>query len=244
MLVDILGTSWDQCQSMVQYSFMSMETRRLVKTDSPGRPPNSHTAPELCIRRWGKREIIYLSLHCHHQNDTCIKVGSDVSHFNVSVGSDGQSHKVSTNHNLFEEKVEPKAVSNCGPSAYQPDALPLGQTSSRLHWVLLSVFIQKKTFFFLLWHWAPRGTIMMACSLPMKSGERLTCDVLDTFAKRSCHVHDLSDADCWAQNGSTHSSVFTTSKHQVSNRYQVKNCCAQNSSTPRSVYATFKKKIF
>ena len=32
----------------------------------------------------GKREIIYLYLHCHHQNDFCIKVGSDESHFNVS----------------------------------------------------------------------------------------------------------------------------------------------------------------
>ena len=53
----------------------------------------------------GGGEIIYLSLHCHHQNDSCIKTGSDESHFNVSVGSDGQSHKtVSTNHNLFEEK--------------------------------------------------------------------------------------------------------------------------------------------
>ena len=41
-------------------------------------------------RRWGKGEIIYLSLHCHHQNDSCIKTGSDESHFNVSVGSDGQ----------------------------------------------------------------------------------------------------------------------------------------------------------
>ena len=30
----------------------------------------------------GEREIIYLSLHCHHQNDSC--VGSDKSHFNVS----------------------------------------------------------------------------------------------------------------------------------------------------------------
>ena len=29
-------------------------------------------------------EIIYLSLHCHHQNDSCIKMGSDGSHFNVS----------------------------------------------------------------------------------------------------------------------------------------------------------------
>ena len=32
----------------------------------------------------GGGEIIYLSLHCHHQNDSCIKVGSDESHFNVS----------------------------------------------------------------------------------------------------------------------------------------------------------------
>ena len=28
--------------------------------------------------------IIYLSLHYHHQNDLCIKVGSDENHFNVS----------------------------------------------------------------------------------------------------------------------------------------------------------------
>ena len=36
-------------------------------------------------RRRGKREIIHLSLHCHHQNDSCIKIGSDESHFNVSL---------------------------------------------------------------------------------------------------------------------------------------------------------------
>ena len=63
-------------------------------------------------------DYIYLSLHCHHQNDSCIKLGSDESHFNVSVGSDGQSHKtVSTNHNLFEEKGEPKR--------YRTEVLPL-----------------------------------------------------------------------------------------------------------------------
>ena len=57
------------------------------------------------VWRWGKREIIYLSLYCHHQNDSCIKMGSDESDFNVSVGSDGQSHKTaSTNYNLSEEK--------------------------------------------------------------------------------------------------------------------------------------------
>ena len=32
--------------------------------------------------------LLYLSLHCHHQNDSCIKVSSDESHFNVSVESD------------------------------------------------------------------------------------------------------------------------------------------------------------
>ena len=57
----------------------------------------------------GKREIINLSLHCHHQNDSCIKMGSDESHFNVSVGNDVQSYKtVSINHNLSEETGEPK----------------------------------------------------------------------------------------------------------------------------------------
>ena len=40
----------------------------------------------------GEGDYIPISLHCHHQNDSCIKVGSDESHFNVSVGSDGQSH--------------------------------------------------------------------------------------------------------------------------------------------------------
>ena len=59
------------------------------------------------------------SLHCHHQNDSCIKMGSDESHVNVSVaGSDGQSHRtVSTNHNSFEVKGEPKR--------YQTEVLPL-----------------------------------------------------------------------------------------------------------------------
>ena len=53
--------------------------------------------------------LIRISVHCHRQKDFCITVGSDESHFNVSVGSDGQSHKtVSTNHNLFEEKGDPK----------------------------------------------------------------------------------------------------------------------------------------
>ena len=77
----------------------------------------------------GEREIIYLSLHCRylslhlfrggdHKNGSCIKMGSDESHFNVSVGSGGQCHRtVPTNHNLFEEKGEPKR--------YRTEVLPL-----------------------------------------------------------------------------------------------------------------------
>ena len=66
----------------------------------------------------GEREIISLLLHCHHQNDFCIKMGSDESHFNVSVGSDRRSHKtVSINYNLFEEKGQPKQ--------YRTEVLPL-----------------------------------------------------------------------------------------------------------------------
>ena len=66
----------------------------------------------------GEEGDIYLSPRCHHQNDSCIKMGSDESHFNVSVGSDGRSHKtVSTNHNLFEGEGEPKR--------YRTEVLPL-----------------------------------------------------------------------------------------------------------------------
>ena len=39
----------------------------------------------------GEEGEYILSQHCHHQNDFCIKTGSNASHFNVSVGSDGQS---------------------------------------------------------------------------------------------------------------------------------------------------------
>ena len=35
-------------------------------------------------REVGEREIIYLPLHCLYQNDSCIKMGRDESHFNVS----------------------------------------------------------------------------------------------------------------------------------------------------------------
>ena len=62
----------------------------------------------------GEREIIYLSLHCHHQIDSCIKMGSDESHFNVSVGSDGQSHRTVQTTTFLKRKesrsgIEPRS---------------------------------------------------------------------------------------------------------------------------------------
>ena len=35
-------------------------------------------------RGGGGGEIIYLWLHCHHENDFCVKMGSDENHFNIS----------------------------------------------------------------------------------------------------------------------------------------------------------------
>ena len=88
---------------------MSAETMRLIRDGEKGGK---------AVWRLEKREIIYLSLHCHHQNDSCIKMGSNENHFNVSVGIDGQSHKtISTNHNFSEEKGELKK--------YQTEVLPL-----------------------------------------------------------------------------------------------------------------------
>ena len=61
---------------------------------------------------WWKREIIYPSLHCHHQTDSCVMMGSDESHFNVSlivrdkVIRVGQCPQTTT----FEEKGEPKWI--------------------------------------------------------------------------------------------------------------------------------------
>ena len=58
----------------------------------------------------GEREIIYLSLHCHHQNDSCIKMGSDESHFNVSLIVRDKVTRQCPETTIFEEKGEPKQI--------------------------------------------------------------------------------------------------------------------------------------
>ena len=49
-------------------------------------------------------EITYLSLHCQRQNDCGIKMGSDDSHFNVSLIVREKVARQSTDHNFRRER--------------------------------------------------------------------------------------------------------------------------------------------
>ena len=53
---------------------------------------------------------IYISLHCQHQNDSCIKVGSDESHFNVSLTVRDKVTRQCPQTTTFEVKGEPKRI--------------------------------------------------------------------------------------------------------------------------------------
>ena len=55
-------------------------------------------------------EIICLSLYCHHQNDSCIKMGSDETHFNVSMIVRDKIRRQCIQTTAFEEKGEPKRI--------------------------------------------------------------------------------------------------------------------------------------
>ena len=57
----------------------------------------------------GGRGRLYLSLHCHHQNDSCIKMGSNESYFNVALIVMGKVTRQCPQTKTFsEEKGEPK----------------------------------------------------------------------------------------------------------------------------------------
>ena len=78
----------------------------------------------------GGREIIYLTLHYHHQNDFYIKVGSDESHFNVSLIVRDNVTRQCPQTATFGEKGEPKQIRTEVPLLTSLNALPLGQTGS------------------------------------------------------------------------------------------------------------------
>ena len=58
----------------------------------------------------GEEGDYILSLHCHHQNDSCIKVGSDESHFNVSLTVRDKVTRQRPQTTTFEEKGQPKRI--------------------------------------------------------------------------------------------------------------------------------------
>ena len=80
---------------------MSTETERLIRDGENGAKG---------VWRWAKREILYLSPHCHHQNDSCIKMGSDEGHFNVSLTVRDKVTRQCPQTTTFEEKGEPKRI--------------------------------------------------------------------------------------------------------------------------------------
>ena len=51
--------------------------------------------------------IITLSLHCHHQNDSCIKMASDESHFSISLIVGDKVTRQCPQTTTLEEKGEP-----------------------------------------------------------------------------------------------------------------------------------------
>ena len=63
---------------------------------------------------------------------------------------------------------------------------------------------------------------MLVRSFQMKSRKGLVRDVFDTFATRSGLVYDVTDTDCWTQNGSTHDRVAATAKRRfLTNRIRI-----------------------
>ena len=77
------------------------------------------------VWRWGKRESIYLSLYCHHQNDSCIKMGSDESHFNVSlIVRDKVTTRLCPQTTTFLMKKESRSGIEPRPLCFKPAHKP------------------------------------------------------------------------------------------------------------------------
>ena len=68
----------------------------------------------------GRGRLLCLSLHCHHQNDSGIKTGSDESHFNVSLIVRDKVTKQCPQTTTSEEKGEPKRIQTEVPLLTSP----------------------------------------------------------------------------------------------------------------------------
>ena len=56
------------------------------------------------VREEGGHIPIIATICCHHQNDSCIKMGSDESHFNVSLIVRDKSHETMSTDQLLQRK--------------------------------------------------------------------------------------------------------------------------------------------
>ena len=63
----------------------------------------------------GGGESVYLSLRCHHQNDSCIKMGSDENRFDVSLIVRDKVKRQCPKTTTFEEKRKPKRIRTTVP---------------------------------------------------------------------------------------------------------------------------------
>ena len=90
-----------------------------------------------CDQWWWKRRL-YLTRHCHHQNDTRIRMGSDESHINVSLIVRDKVTRQHPQTTIFEEKgvakLNPKPISLCWPAkrlTARPNRLTVPVPTSR-----------------------------------------------------------------------------------------------------------------
>ena len=97
------------------YAELSPRTGVLAGTETPGS---------------GGRGCLFQTPHCHHQNDSCIQMGTDDSHSHASLVAMGKVTRQCPQTTTFDDKGEPKRGIEPLSSAYQPNALPLGQTGS------------------------------------------------------------------------------------------------------------------
>ena len=58
----------------------------------------------------GGKGRLYTCLHCHHENEFCIKIGSDESCFNVSLIVRYKVTRQCPQTTTFKEKREPKQI--------------------------------------------------------------------------------------------------------------------------------------
>ena len=80
-----------------------------------------------------------------------------------------------------------------------------------LHFLVLSIFILKKHIFALNLS-SSRHKHCWFTPLTNESKKSWVPEVIDTFAIQSSLAYDVTDTDCWAQNGSTHGRHFKTFK--------------------------------